>query len=323
MSPIALADEAKYSGWIAHINRQADQPQIQDLSFTKDDLPVLMVARGKELRPLVEIRGLYRREGWKLFAQNAPVKAGRAPGEFVIQAYLNSQINEVSLSAQGPQGESEREVVYVYAPDAKELHIVSAWDSLLFSVGYANLGYGQTNFGYFSSRTGLVGASYTSPETTSRFGLFSQALMTVLTLSSEPIDANPQVVEGRLDGTIRLGLRDQSRWRYSLIGGVSYLTLISNGSPFGFANLVAPEVGFRAKHYRTSQTALHAEVRAVTLKDVTFEKQRGLHFALGWTRTLPSLKLIDVSVRYSNSSFESTRQNILVELTSISLGYSM
>ncbi len=312
------------ASWVAHLLRQDFNARLPELTFKKIKLPVILVARKNELRPMVEIEGQFEKPDWQMFVQNdSPVNKNPHGNGFLVHAFLNSQVNEIYFTAKGPNREVLTETVYIFAPEAQEFEIVSPWNAVTASAGYASFFYQQTAFGVLSSRSALIGIGYTSPEAGSRFGLTGQADMTVLNFSSEPIKANPQLIDARFGLSYRLSVAEQSRWRYRLLAGVSYLTLMSNGSPFGFADLWGPNFGLRAMYYNNIRSSFVLEMHMVPYQSVQLDRQRGLQLSATWSKALKSLRRQDISIKYSTSAFESSGQSIDVGFLSISLGYSI
>lgn len=310
--------------WLAHVLRQNDSPGITNLKFSQERIPVMLVPHKKDLRPLVEIKVTYDRPDWTLFTPDGkPAKRGSLANEYVIFAFLNSQISELALTAKGPNSEKQTEMIYLFAPEAQEFQVVSPWNALSVSLGFTYLTYEQTLFGVLSSRGGMVGLDYISREGRSRWGYLGHLDMTILSLKSDPIDANPQLIDGRLLMSYRLPWGEQSRWRYKALFGLGYLSMISNGSPFGFSGLKYPDLAIRAQHYLSTKSSFIYEFRLVPLQNFSFEDQRGYHFSWTWSKTLKSLRRQDVILRYSDTQFTTDNQNIGVGLFSISLGYSI
>lgn len=309
--------------WVANILRQTETPQLQGLNFFSKSAPVVLIANENELRPLVEFKYKFERPGWKIQVQGQDGKlSGDDPTVFSVFAFLNSQISEITFTAVGPKGEKESEVVYLFAPEAQEFQVVSTWSSLVGYFGLANLIYEQSGFGVLNAKSMMIGINYLSADSASLFGLLSGIQMTVATLSSEPIAANPQLIDARVSGTMRLALREDTRWRYKLFLGLSHTTLLSNGSPFGFSSLLAPEVGVLAQYYKTSRLSYLIEARSVLLKDASLFKQRGLHAKLTLSETLKSSRKQEWSLHLSTTDYESEAQRIAPHLIGLSLGYS-
>lgn len=314
----------KKMSWVAHVLRQNDGTQIPELEVIQKILPVVLVPHKTDLRPLVEVKVKFDKKNWELFTPDGkPAKKGSNENEFVVFAFLNSQISELAFTIKGPDGENQTEVIYLFAPEVQEFQVVSPWNALSGSLGYTALTYQQTRFGVLALRGGVIGVDYITKEKSSRYGFMGHLDMTIFTFKSDPVPSNPQLVDGRLLLTYRLPYREHTRWRYKGLFGVGYLMMSSNGSPFGFSGLYYPDLALRAQHYLSTQSSFIYEFRFVPLEGVSLSDQRGLHASWTWSKTLKSLRRRDLSIKYSNTRFTSDGQFIGVELLGVSLGYSL
>lgn len=318
--------QTQRASWVAHVLRKSSSgPPLIGLSFPVQQLPVFMVQSKGALRPLVELRGVFQRPGWRLYLQNkAEARKGRKPEEFVLYAYLNGRISEVSLTARNAEGKTQTEVIYLFAPEAMDLKVASAWDAIMLGFGLASFSYAQTTYGTFAATMGMLSAQYVSPEIWGKLGVYSDLDLTFLTLESSPIEANPQVIEAKLDATylVRLGSNPKVRWR--LVGGMSYLTMSSNGSPFGFADLIAPDFGLRMQYYRNQSSTIIGDLRLGLLEDPTLDANRSLNLTFTWSKLLKSLHRLDLGIEFMSYNFTpEPLTNIGIETYSIKLGYSL
>ena len=333
-NPAAAQPTAKKTTWIATIIRNSKSGVLAHMSFSDARIPVTLMPTKDKLRPLVEIHEHYIRPGWELFAQNTSL-LGRQPEsktEFKIFAYLNSRFTEITFIARGPTGETESEQILISAPDVQEFHMSQPWGELMVALGTSSFNFYQQGYGQFSSRTALLSLAYTTPRWNSRFGLYANAKMTMLTLSSTtPGGYGPQILEGKLDATYLLTKDPFNRLQTSAVLGISYLTMLSNGSPFGFANLMAAEAGARATYalgqvspLSTPASSINGEVRWQPLGGVFDFDERGLDFSLAWSRKLANLHRIELGLGLSDFSYLATK-GLLIKTTlfSVGLGYSI
>jgi hypothetical protein len=293
--------------WVAHIlRRKTSDLLIKNLEFPDNRVPVFLVAKDEGLRPTVSIHGKFDRPGWKLVLQdNIPVSFDATPGEFTIYAHLRSRISEVLLTAVGPAGEKEIEHVYVYAPEAMEFQVVSAWDQILLSAGVSFLSYAQAGFGEYQSISGLLSARYSSPENwKSRFGLLASGDVTVFTAASSPVDRGPQILEGKLDISFLLKPDPTKRWRSQIFAGGSYLTMLSYGSPFGFSDLIAPEFGMRSRYTVNPQAAWIGEARFVALAPPGSFDQLGCNLSIAWSKFVSDSHRLELGFQYTGYIYE-------------------
>lgn len=308
--------------WVAHIMRQSES-RIPELNFFSTTVPVVLVPNENELRPLVEFRYKYEKEGWTIKVQNAPGKlSGPEANVYSLFAFLNSQISEVHFSAIGPGGERQTEIVYLFAPEAQEFQVVSTWNSLVGYFGVGNIIYEQSGFGVLNAKTALLGLNYMSADSADKFGIASGLQMTVATFESAPIKANPQLIQGHVAGTMRLSFNEATRWRHKFLFGVSYTSLLSNGSPFGFDSLIAPEIGIISQYYMNTRLSYLMEARAVLLEDASFMAQRGLHGQFTLSQTLKSARKQEWALHLSTTDYSSEGQKIAAHFVGLTLGYS-
>lgn len=268
--------------WTAHVIRQrAQEYRISDLNFPEMKLPVVLIEKDNKLRPLVEIKGVYAKPDWALYDPTGmPLYVDPKTHEFRLYAYLNTRISEASLLARGPKGETQSEHVYIFAPDAMEFKIVTPYENFSVVAGLGTLNYSQTQYGEYASLNGSLGVQYVSPEPKT-FGYLGEANLTMLTLYSNPAEHGPQILEARADGTYRIPFTSNPQWRTHILLGADYESMLSNGSPFGFANLILPEVGMRTRFTQTSRKSWLGIARFQPIGDVLGFRQYGLNLRLG------------------------------------------
>jgi hypothetical protein len=319
--------EPKKANWSAEIIRkQTEEDGIQNLTFAQTKIPVTLMPSEEVLRPLVEIQGNYNRPGWRLFSlKDLLIESHPGKTEFKLYAYLNSKSNQISLTAQGPDGETETEKVVIFAPEAQEYRIASPWGELLFSLGLSSLSYYQTGFGDFSSKTGIVSLTYTTPKWKLPLGVYSQLKTTQLTLSANPSNYGPQIIAGKLDATYLLPPKPTHKVHTRLVAGLTYLTLLSNGSPFGFANLIAPEFGARAFYpLKKKDSGFTGDLRIAPLGSLSGIAEYGIDLGLGWTTPLKNYHRIEVNLFYSDFAYQAdSSTKIQTKLLSLTFGYTI
>ena len=318
-------DKVQKATWLAHVLRQKNSPMISELEFPQTKLPVFMVQNKGTLRPLVELRGNYLREGWKLLIQEkSEVRKGARPNEFVIYAYLNSRINEVMLTAKGPDGKIEKETVYLFAPEAMEFKLVSAWDAVLVSVGLASLSYYQNTYGQYYGTSMALSASYSSPEKWGAFGFTTDLDLTFMSIQSSPVDANPQLMEAKIDGTYLLpqGVNSFSRWK--ILAGSTFLTMQSSGSSFGFSTLIGAELGVHLDHFINKERSYFVDFRTALFNNPSLEDGRSINLSVGWSKMLSNLKRFEVSAELIDYAFRPDEINLIkVNTLFLKVGYSL
>ena len=319
------AQAAQRTLWSAYIlRRKTGEAVIEGLRVPARKIPVVLVSKEGRLRPVIEIKGIYDRKGWKLFVQNYPLRTSDDVNDFKTFAYLNAKINQVALTAKGPNGEVENETIYVYAPDAQEFEVVSNWDRVILTAGPSILSYSQTGYGNLTALTAAVSAQYaTPPDRASRWGLFASADFTsLLFMANRPIDSSPDMLQIKGDALYRLTSEKPHFWHIQALAGISYLTMFANGSPFGFSNLIVPEVGFRSRYLLSSKTALVGEVRALPIRGLF--SQRGYDLYLGWSHILTNFHRFEMGISVSDYYYASdSNTNIQYDLVTLKLGYTL
>jgi hypothetical protein len=324
--PEPTAGLGQATSWTAQIIRQKGTPKITRLSTVAKVVSVTMVSSEDRLRPLIEIRFLYDRPGWALYDQNQKLIKQTDRSEWRVGAFLNGRLNEIVIVAKNATGEVERETLFAYSSDAKEFAVVSPWDRITLSVGLTSLDYFQSGFGDFTSSSLVLAGQYaTPPDRKSRWGIYSGADLTVLTLIEKPtIGASPNIIQAKGDLTFRLTETKPKRWHVQLLGGMSYLTMLSNGASFGFSNLIAAELGVRTRYTISTKVAVLGDLRLVPIGAFGDISDRGIDLSMTWSRLLLSLRRMEVGLALSNYDYHpDAKTNIKMNLISARLSYSL
>ncbi|CAN5679244.1 hypothetical protein BH10BDE1_BH10BDE1_17290 [soil metagenome] len=315
--------------WIAHVLRRTPTNlRLKTLEFPETKLPVLLIARPGNLRPLVEVRGKYNRKGWTLFAQGSAVSQAAGQADFKFHAFLNGRINEVVLTTRGPNGEFEEERVYLFAPEAQEFSLISPWNAVVIAAGPSAVDYNQSGFGNYLAYTGSVSARYATFDGPKQLGMYASFDFTALTFASQPIDRGPQFIEAKLDATITVPFDPQQSYKSQILLGGSYTTMLSNGSPFGFSNLLSPEVGVRTRFILDPVDAIITDFRYValgpSLDSLGSFNENGFLVKLTWSRTLMNSHRAELGLNYSAYSYHpETNATVRFNIISLLLGYSI
>jgi hypothetical protein len=327
-----LPTDERSTAQIAYIlRRRGSEFRIPDMEIYESTVPVVLISKGTEIKPTIAIHGQFSRPGWKLMLQDQiPVtfsgasQPGQPSTEFTIYAHLNGRVSEISVSAVGPGGQRQLEKVYIYAPNARAFHVVSAWDDLLLSAGLTNMSYEQTGFGAYQSINALISARYSNADGEPRFGILGSAEMTVLAFASSPISTSPQLLEGKIDLSIRPSSQPLTRFRTRLLLGFTYLTMFSNGSPFGFSDLAAPEAGLQFRYIATYREDYVAELHFAPIGGLTKIDQHGLNMSFGWSKLLQDSRRLEVGLSYSAYSYQPDNTvSILTSLVSLKAGLTL
>lgn len=318
-------EPVRKTSWIAHLLRRTpDNLKLKTLEFSETQIPVLLIARPGNLRPLVEVKGKFGRPGWTLYAQNSPVAQASGSNDFKFYAFLNGRINEVVLNTKGPNGELEEERVYLFAPEAQEFTLVSPWNSLVISAGFSSVDYTQTGFGNYLAYTGSLSARYSTFDAPTQLSYYGSLDFTALTLASQPRQSNPQFVEARLDAAWMLPFAPNQSWKTQVLAGGFYSTMLSNGSVIGFSNLLAPEIGLRTRYILSPFDALISDFRFVMLSSNFDFVDRGFLASLTFSRNLINSHRMELGFNYSNTSYQaSDTARVSYGVLSLMLGYSL
>lgn len=310
------------STWVAHLIRDKDlNNRISDLQIKEGTIPVTMIFKDQKFRPLVQIPIEFQRPGWSVFIQEKSlVPSQNQVGFFKLFAYLNSRVNEVDIVVKGPNKELEKERIYIVAPDAQEFKIVSPWDALRLGLGSALLSYKQTGYNNYQAWTGILAVQFHSPEEKSKFGLISDLAMTALTVSSSN-GLSPQLLQFNGDIIYFFPWSPNSRWRKQALIGLDYFTMLSNGAPFGFKDLITPEVGGRARYIVNEQEDMIFEGRYSPLSGVSNLKERGYILSYSRSWLLPNLHRMEAGIRLLDFTYQSN-PNVTASTQTFSLLFS-
>ncbi len=317
--------QAQKAMWFAHILRQRESGStVTGLVFPSNQIVVYLLPKGDAFRPLVRLDVRYNRPDWRLVVgDGVPLRAGDGPNELYLYAYLNSRISEVSFEARGPQGQIEREVVYLFAPEAREYRMVSAFDTLTFKVGAGNLIYEQSSFGVFTGQSALLGVGYASPDKGGRWGLSADFHMSVYTVKSSPVDHNPQFFEGNAAVTYSIKAFQSPLWRSRILFGLSTVGLVSHGSPFGFSGLYGPQLGFLSTYYSDTTNSYTFSLRWSPYEGVGLSDERAFLLEGSWDRNLANLRRVRLILGYSNHRFTTVTERIEADFFTLGLGFSI
>ena len=307
-APVPPEQAIQKTVWVANLMRRKDSTsRITDLKMADSKLPVYLVPKDRDLRPTISVNGTFTREGWTLLAQGSAVEIDKEKKTFEIPMHLRGRINECTITAIGPAGEKQSETFYIYAPEAMEFNVISPWDHILVSVAPIYLIYQQSGYGEYQSIAAQVSLRYTTPDKkkiekfTDRFGYHANLAATVFTFASSPVERGPQLLELKGDLTYQLDQDPAHKWQTTLLGGVSYLTMFSNGSSFGFSNLVSPDIGVRARKTLSPTTAYFGEAHYVAL-GMPFDQQ-GINLHGGWTRMIKDSRRVEYGLSYTGYSW--------------------
>lgn len=318
-------EPVRKTSWLAHLLRRTpDNLRLKTLAFSETQIPVLLIARPGNLRPLVEVRGKFGRPGWILYVQNTPVAQAAGSDDFKFHAFLNGRINEIVLTAKGPGGEVEEERVYLFAPEAQEFTLVSPWNAIVVNAGFSSVDYTQTGFGNYLAYAASIAARYSTFDAPTQISYYGGLEFTALTLASQPEQSNPQFLEARGGAAWMIPFAPNQRSKSQILAGGFYATMISNGSQIGFSNLIAPEIGIRTRYILSPFDALISDFRLVVLNSEFDFVDRGYLASLTFSRNLINQHRIELGLNYSNASYQAGENaRVSYGVLSLMLGYSL
>ncbi len=314
------------SKWMADIIRSKSETRIDNLILTNKKVQVSLLKDGEKFRPSVEIFFEFKSPGWKLFVQGVHPAIHVANNlKYKISVYLNGRVNEVLLVAKGPNGAVQSEKFFIFSSKAQELSIVSPLEAIKVSAGSSYLSYKQSNYDRFESWSGIISVTVQSDERDRTFGFYSNLNLTALTVTSNQENYGPQIGHGILAGSYFFPENYESRWRHQMQMGIEYLTLLSNGSPFGFSNLIFPSIGYGARNVVDSKLDYFYKINFAPLKSSFDLSQKYLEIAVYRCLILENFHRGEIGIRYSNLTYSTRAGDIPVNMTTVSflIGYTL
>lgn len=311
--------------WVAYILRQKKSGNIIPfIEFKTLQVPITLTPKDGGLSPIIEIRGTLREPGWKLEVDKERMLVDYGDErDFTIPLYITGRLNIFKLKAIHQEGKHIEETLFIFAPNSEEYIKASAWNSVMVSLGVAGFGYYQTTFGVYKSIVSLLSLRYSPLEVENPLSWFAQLNMTMQTLYSTPVKRGPQLIEGNLSATYRLKSNYDPRLSEQILVGAKYVTMISNDSPFGFSNLISPELAWRLRWKEDNTNYFGGELRLSVLSQ-DIQKNRGLGAGWFWNRALKNNHNLELGINYSGIVYQADQINeVRTDLFSIKLGYSM
>lgn len=315
----ANSDQLNPSAYFVRSN--SGRARIEGLDILDDEVPIVLFAKDSAIKPTIAIRGVYKREGWRLFG---PDGKQPLPTEFTIYAHLRGRVNEIEFTAVGPSKERQKERVYIYAPNARTFYVVSAWENILFSAGLSGFSYSQTGFGVYESINATAAVRYGSPDTDSFMTFVGSAEMMVLALASSPVSTAPQLLEIKADLSLRTNKRPMQRIRHRVLVGGTYVTMFSNGSPFGFSDLMAFEAGLQSRYIASSKVDWIFEVRYVPVAGFQSLGEFGYNIGIARSLLLENARRMEIGFGYTSYDYQALDTiRIQTSLVSLRIGLTL
>lgn len=297
--------------WWAQIVRQNVQKNfISEVRFSATKFPIYLVNNQDRFRPMAIIDISLSDADGELFVDGT-LRLPKNPetGRHILFAYLNSKSNEVILTYKNTQGQAKAEKFFIIAPEAQEYNVTNPSDAVRFLMGSTYLRYSQTSYTPYYSWTGLLGLRYTSPEKLSHWGLNGEVDMTVLTIDSNQGGLAPQLGEVKLEALYFSQPRSTTPQRFQFLAGTVYLTLLSNGTGFGFRNLIVPDFGIKYR-YITGEKSDYSVTARLALLDTVF-KDKGLELEFNRSFLLPNLHRAEIGFKYLDYQYHPTPDDFI------------
>lgn len=310
----------------AKVYRDKKKPPLNGLTIPSTELPLFFVPRGDNLKTYVELPITFNRPGWSLNANNKIIiDVDKQDQIYSIPIYLKPKMNALLLSAHGPNGSIETETIYIFAPETSEkAKSKLIWDSVILSAGLASINYYQAGTGTYNSMTGLISIEYaTPPQYWSGLSYYLNASLASPPLWESPVKSGSQVIEAKADVGYFLATQKESSARHQFLAGLSYLTMFSNSSPFGFANLIAPDFGYRLNLMRSEDSAFIFDFRYVALAMPTQFKIYGFNLNSSYTFKFSNGHRGEAGLNYLNYRFYPEEERVVnLGMFQIKFGYS-
>jgi hypothetical protein len=316
------------ASWTADLIRSVPPPeQIVGLRLIDKKLSVTLLPKNGKLRPSVEVRGSFDHPGWALFIGKTRLIAPQTSGNqnFSVVAYLNGRTSDVTWTAKGPKGEEVIEKIVLLAPEAQEFRIGPQWGEASVFLGLASFHFFQTQFGSYDSSAGLFAVRYDTTKGVSPYGLTADIDLTYFTLVSKPAKYTPTTLAASVDATYRpsWNFKDGSIQPTFQVG-LHYASMLANGFPYGFSNLIAPEFGLRVMVDVTPERSWLYQVRYVPIAGIFSLSEADLDLTVGWITTLENHHRVEVDLGYWKLGYKPEPSTVITNrLLYIRVGYSI
>ena len=343
-------EEKKWTAFV--LRRKNPQDRIPELEVVDLKLPVLLRPIKERIRPFVELRIQYKNESNLLFlTDDKPVEKDSYPLQYKVYVYLNGKINEITLISRADPSRvgvksndlknedseaketslnmknekiEKSETLYIYAPDINAYNISSPWNKIILFGGITGVGYYQSTYGDFRSVNPSIGFLYSPIDQPEKIGWLFAGSGTLTTVYSSPISRAPQFYSLRGDVSYLISSSVSTRWTSHALLGLNFQTMMPNGSPFGFSNLFAPELGLRTRYTRDSSSYWSGEFRSIWFGSPSDNRQLGFGIGISKSDLLSNFHRIEYGLDFSYSQYLATESTtVKIQLFTIRLGYSI
>jgi len=323
-APTEFLEGSKRAAWFAHPLRVKYQNRIDDLYISDEKLPVFLVPTDKNIRPMVQLRMKYDREGWTLFdGEKQILKETSVENEYLVYAFLNSKLSTVQFYALGPDEELEAEMLYVYSPDAKEFKTKSIFNSLVLSAGYSYISYKQSSFGKFITNSLFFGLNYSSPFKGKRLGYYGDLSSTLYNFDSSPVSEPTSFLDGRAGLSYSTKIFNDFRYKTDFRVGVSSLNFFTFGRDFGFTGLFGLDLGMKTEFFRNGSESYILNLSLVPFDYKSIFNERTVRVEFYKSMNLKNLRKAQIGFEYSNTAFQFEIESIDMHFFGLKFGLGL
>lgn len=300
----------------ARIESSLISKKIIQLEWLNDRPKVLLVQNEREGHFFVTLEGKYSREGWSLISNKMKITRDENH-EFKITQEITENNPEVFLTAIGPQGEIEQDVVEIADVDWKlqaELIEYFPVKRLFFSpgLGIGSINYRETGIGSYNTNvlTGKISGTYLLFPPHWDVGLSTYFTLFQFTRSL-PIKTIFFGMNGRL-GYILTDLR--SPWRITIYGGYYYASVFANPNELGFEGMNGPQIFPTIKRSLKRNRAVSGYVKYSPIsKNMGLYDLHSREFAVGFAYSRmvgKSFRTLSFTFDYANLNLKDVDANL-------------
>lgn len=330
-----LLSTTRKTSWTADVIRvPTDKNGIPGLKILDSHLPVFLVKKEKKYRPLVALEMSLDDPAAQLYSADfRPLPKNKNTGYFMFFAYLNSKKNEVVFYSKSKKEISEKEKsdkeqkyvekLFIVSEQAQEFNVISPWESLRMSLGSSYFNYSQTSYTSFNAWTGLLAVRLFSEDVYQQWGYNAEADLTVLTVASNQNEVSMQTAHIKTEALYSLPQNPSTEIKYTILGGIIYLTTFTSGSTMGFKNLIVPSAGLRSRKVLNEKEDYGFTARA-GLFGFDF-KDRGLDFEISRSYLFEHLHRAELGLKYSDYGYypQHDDQFVNLKMLSVFLSYTL
>ncbi len=297
--------------------------KITNLQWVSEEPLVKTIEVENKTKISVILKGNYANEDWNLIRDAEPTTLSEK-GEFTMEIPVTKKITPIELTAIGPLGEVERQIVQVQVMTIgiEKEEINSDFPSqvaIVPALQFSSIAYTETGVSDYSEIAVTGKIQYLRSVFSKRWDVGASVFFTLFPLSRTPsITARFLGVNARF-GYILPWL--QEPWKLSLLGGVYYVTSFVTSSQFGFKNMMGPQIfptlrrilnnGSSISTYlKYSPVSGKLKIRSLSDREIAF----GVSYTYLQKNNHPIIALFDIS------NIKLLIQGISINSTTISLG---